>query len=120
MPLQFRIEGKIGIFAALGDVEFEEGIKVLESGLTRLRDQSIDSVLFDLRHSKESRSTAEIRGIAGVVQDHLPSGRLAVVADSDLYFGLSRMFTSQTDSDSLPSSVFRDLEEGMSWLKEAR
>ena len=84
MPIHFKIEDKIGFFTTIGDVEYEEGFQVLMDGLERLKSESVNRVLFDIRQSRESRSPQEIRSVAETVSKNVKNSKVAVVANRDL------------------------------------
>ena len=47
-----------------------------------------------------------------------PNMLIAVVAGSDLMFGLGRMWQTLVDDSSFKAGVFRSLEEANSWIKQ--
>ena len=116
MPLVFDMDSSVGVFSSEGDVEFEEGSRVLANGLDQLVDEGLHRVVFDIRRSNETRSPDEVRAIADIVKSRIAVGRMAVVASDDLYFGLGRMFQAFTASDGLEVGVFRDYDEAIQWM----
>ena len=117
MPLNFAFESNVGVFRTVGDVEYEKGLKVLKKGLAAIvKRGEPHAVLFDLRESAERRTADEIRGIADVVKGETLSGRLALVADEDLYYGLSRMFESYAEYAGFDCLVFREYDPALDWL----
>lgn len=47
-------------------------------------------------------------------------GRVALVASSDLHFGMARMYQTLSDSGTFEVGVFRTRSEADAWLAEAR
>ncbi len=118
MPLYFDLNEGVGVFRTVGDVEFEEGLRVLEAGLEAIRSaDGRNLVLFDIRQSTENRTHDELRGIAGVTQHQLGKGQLALVVGSELYYGLSRVFAAYAERDGLMAEVFLDMDAALQWLR---
>jgi hypothetical protein len=44
--------------------------------------------------------------------------RVAIVASTDLAFGLSRMYATQVDGPAIDVGVFRDIHQGQAWLDQ--
>ncbi|MDX1648269.1 MAG: hypothetical protein R3263_00310 [Myxococcota bacterium] len=75
--------------------------------------------LVDLRAIDASRvSSGGLRRLAGVFEkaDAGEPGRVAIVAASDLAFGLSRMYQAFRSESMSEICVFRELEEARRWL----
>lgn len=76
--------------------------------------------LVDLRAVDGARmSSAGLRQLAGVFEAHEKGepGRVAIVASSDLAFGLSRMYQAFRSQSMSEIRVFRDLDEACRWLE---
>jgi hypothetical protein len=118
MGLSFELRDGIGIFSSSGDVEYDEGMQVFRSGLEELArsEHAPARMLFDLLESTESRSQAELRAIVDVAKQHLPGGRMALAAQSDLLFGLSRMFGIHAEQAGFEAAVFKSRDEAIAWL----
>ena len=113
---------QLTIYTAKGSISGEEVKKAIrgfyEHGpITRhvLWDLSL-AVLVDL-------SAEDVRQIAHVPRQSLElrqDGKTAIVAPSDLAFGLSRMYQTSSQPEALPFKVqvFRDSEAAHTWLKE--
>ena len=119
VPITFHIDKNIGIFKTEGDVDYREGIKILQGGLQDIK-SSIDFplILFDIRKSKEDRDSDEIRGIAQILVDYFEDAKVALLVEGDLYFGLSRMFEAYMQPSNIQSRVFKNYDDALSWLKE--
>ncbi len=116
MPVSFTLNDGIGIFTTVGDVDFEEGLDILEKGMDEVRKSGQPHVLlFDLSQSAENRSVEELHMISVFIQERLPHAHLAMVAQQDLYYGISRMFSSFAESLSLESRAFRNRDDAIDW-----
>lgn len=84
------------------------------------------NALWDLTALEGARPTAdEIRTIVGILNDHAhkrPAGRTALVGESDLDFGLSRMGSILSELGKLPWQIqaFRTREEALAWITDAQ
>ena len=119
VPLTFELRDGIGKFTTVGDVEFDEGLKVLNMGLQEVVEFSDKSrlILFDLLKSTEDRSANEILEIANAVKEKLEFGKLVMVASAPLIYGLSRMFAAHTDVDGFDTFVTKTMDEALLQLK---
>ena len=77
--------------------------------------------LWDFRGCTMDLSGEELREIAevGAERDEEP-GRVALLADSDLIYGLGRMYEVIRSSPSAEYRVFRTEPEALAWLTEAQ
>lgn len=76
--------------------------------------------LVDLRAVDGERlTTAGLRRVAQAFEAHEKGepARVAIIASSDLAFGLSRMYQAYRSQSSTEIRVFRDLEEACRWLE---
>ena len=78
------------------------------------------AMMFDVSRSESlaTRSTGEIRKMAefaGSYADRI-GGRLAVVAASDVHFGLSRIGAARSESIGVDAQVFRTAADALKWL----
>jgi len=126
MALKYQLDTPIIRWIAQGDVDYHEGLKVsLESfDAARKADGSNWHVLANLLESTENRSEQDIRGIADLLVANLDvlSGRLGIVVQAPLQFGVSRMLQAYTDGQGVEIGLFPTEIEANSWLlgKEAR
>lgn len=79
-------------------------------------------MLFDIRESREQRSSDELRDIARFLagQGAEISRHCAIVAGDAFHFGLGRMFSAYSEPEGLEVRVFRDVEAAKRWLFERR
>jgi hypothetical protein len=104
----------------VGKYEPDDVIKTFESALNDPKCPNPASLLVDVRRS-ETLATAEISDIRRVAEYVGPfarrvGGRVAVVASSDVHFGLSRLGSVYTETVGVEAQVFRDVESAVSWL----
>ncbi|TVR50585.1 MAG: STAS/SEC14 domain-containing protein [Puniceicoccaceae bacterium] len=118
MPLVFNTTQGIGCFRAIGEVEFAQGSQTLQNGLRTLvaSKQEPYRVLFDLTRSAENRTGAELQEVAHQVRRVLDHGRLALVADKTLFFGLSRLFSAYAEYAGFEVGIFGTEAEAVAWL----
>lgn len=117
MPINFHTSNGVGVFTTIGDVDYLEGIEVLTHGLESIQSSDPLLVLFDLRQSLEHRSTEEVAGIADLVKPYVSgTAKIALLAEADLYFGLSRIFSVYVEDVKIAARVFREYDQALSWL----
>ena len=78
------------------------------------------ALMYDVSRSESlaTRSTDEIRKVAeflGSYADRI-GGRVAVVAPSDVHFGLSRIGAARSESIGVDAQIFRTAAEALKWL----
>jgi len=81
-------------------------------------DGSFD-ILSDYREVELSITPAEARAVMDTVKGW-HSGRIAMVANSDILYGMARLGQVHLDPDMSKVRVFRDEGEARSWLLEGR
>ena len=119
MPIDFRIDDGIGIYTTVGDVDYQEGISVLNNGLDKLNALEPVLILFDIRKTGEHRTPEEIRDIAEIVRSYFSKKiKIALVAQSDLYYGLSRIFAAYVEDTGVAVQVFKKYDDSLAWLKQ--
>ena len=78
------------------------------------------NVLLDLSHQTSAPDSAQIKKIAaatGRMREVVQWGALAVVARSDVLFGMSRMLEVMAEPHFATIRVFRDLAPAEAWLR---
>jgi hypothetical protein len=121
MPIDYEIRPEAIWFRTDGDVDYEQGLSVLEAGIAAARQQARGKrrpVVFDITASAERRSADELRAIAHFVGENrvVLEPRCAVVTGDDLRYGLARMFEAFAGEHDVRVSVFRDAGERSDWL----
>ena len=119
MPIAFEIDHATQrvVVTATGDIRIED-MAALVNRLAELRVLSY-SQRFDARGSAVVMSAEEMRRIVPLIgrlrEEHGPA-RTAFIADSDVSFGMARMYaTLSADTDS-GFMVYRTIDEGDAWL----
>jgi hypothetical protein len=76
-------------------------------------------VLLDLSEMTNAPERDQLRSVAGEVKDLTPKlrwGAIAIVAPTDLLFGMSRMFGIFSEGHFADTGVFRTIGEAERWL----
>jgi hypothetical protein len=125
MPIDFTIDKERKVLVACARGELSDA-DLLDYGQRLLDDPEIkqaDHELVDLTDvSSGSLISAEgVRELARFWRgeyDRIAAGKLAIVAPSDLAFGLGRMYQMLRDDGPDRIRIFRDMEEAWDWLGE--
>lgn len=122
MSLRYEIRDHVLWFETQGDVEYDEGLDTLGAAIRDAGERAPGrrfDVVFDIRNSRESRSSRELRGIAEFVGSHAEvlSGRCVIVAGDAFHYGLGRMFGAYSESQGVEVGVVRDVGAAISWLQ---
>lgn len=121
MPITFSIDDHVAVFTTIGHVDFETGLASIRDGLQVLAEQSgVPVILFDVQQSEKARSSDEIRTIVDAICDETPGAHIAVLAASDLHYGIARMFGSYAEGAGLNAMAFRDRQEAWQWCLKQR
>ena len=110
------------IVKVTGVLSFDEAMPVIKDFYDG---NPTKNVLWDLNAVTEIQiTTEEVEAIASFgprYQGKRKSGKTALVARKDVYYGLSRMFEIQSNIKGAPyqTTVFRNLEEAYQWLDES-
>ena len=75
--------------------------------------------LVDYRFLEPRLSAEDVEAIAatmGRLQDRFGSARWAIVTNSDLVYGLTRMYMAFSDDSPIEVSVFREMDAARDWL----
>lgn len=120
--LSFQIDKTASLVTATvrGELAFDDLRSMLHTFLLDPDlDPSVDR-LWDLREAQLPLSGADIGEMARVVHDvgESPGGRrLAIVATSDLPYGLVRMYTVFVEETNIETHAFHDIDQAPAWLK---
>ena len=120
MPVHAQIDWDAGLilFTARGPVTRAD----MESALSAIYEdpeRSLPSTyLWDLREAEIDWSGEQVKDFVYWVLANRPEGtsRNAVVASSDLQFGLARMYEALISEIPANLSVFRDMDEARAWV----
>lgn len=75
--------------------------------------------VFDAREAWTNLSADEIRDLVYLtdsLQSRHPLGPTAIIAQSDLVYGMARMYEILLEGKGVPVGVFRTVREGEEWL----
>ena len=121
MAVEYRIADGILTMSFVGQYEPKD---IVSRFLEAMNDPACPrpvALLVDVSRSESlaSRPAAEIRTVAeylGPYADRI-GGRCAVVAPSDVHFGLSQMGSVSSERVGVVSRTFRAREEAVAWLR---
>lgn len=126
MPIEIRdMDGGIGnLIVGAGEVTEEEYIDALKKHLTQNRDKFKKyrySIIDFTKVTEASVSSKAISLIANLCKGAAkvnPDPVVAVVANQELIYGLSRMWEMLCEETKWKIMVFRSRDDGVAWLKE--
>ncbi len=118
MPLCYTVEDGIVFVDVTGAPGFEE----VKAFIERWRaDPDLPSPVLVCRDNRgaEASDLETVRALADLAASlDLPAGsKLAIVAASDLDFGMSRMYELLAGDAGFAISVFRQMSEALRWLR---
>jgi hypothetical protein len=118
MPIRYGIKQQRLTITAEDHVEFEEGFAVFTKGLKLYSETQPlrPCILFDIRTSKEDRTADELKGIAAMVSQYVKNAHIAIVVQSELLYGLSRMFSVYASRDAAAIKIFSEEADALQWL----
>ena len=119
MPAKYRIDTSLGVVFTTG-----EGVvtkqEILAHGQRLREDPDFDpnyNQIIDVRKAmKIEVSAGELPAIAKLENIFSEHSLRAIVAESDLKFGMGRMIEGYSESSDGQIAVFRDMEEARRWL----
>lgn len=120
MPVTHEFEGQILTLRMTGEYVPADIRSALALALREPRVEPIHGMLFDVSDSSAiaRRSTQEIRAMAAFLAHNGPSfgGRLALVAVTDISYGLMRVGGADVESAGVTVRAFRKVDEAKAWL----
>lgn len=122
MAVHYQIRDGVLTLTLDGTYESRDVIRVFLEAIEDPKCPRPVALLVDVSRSKSlaTRPAAEIKMVAeflGPYAEHV-GGRVAVVAPSDVAFGLSRMGAVHSEGVGITAQVFRAREDALVWLKE--
>jgi hypothetical protein len=121
MPITSRIDSSrdLTIHTAKGDVSIDEIMEKVEA-LYGSSHRTLN-VLWDFRNAALSRIPSEdIRSLIDLAEPHrkIPrkGGKTAIVVQTAVDFGLSRMYENLADRLPHETMVFQSMEEALHWI----
>lgn len=123
MPVSYEFDHHIVALRLTGRYEPADVRTALHAALDDPRCTSAIGLLFDARGSRSlaERTAAEVRAMAQLLATHADRfhRRLALLADSDVSFGLMRLGAVAVEQQGVETSVFRRLSDAERWLAAA-
>jgi hypothetical protein len=120
MPVTYEIQGTLLRLNFEGTYEPDDIVQAFLDALADPRAPARVALLVDVSRSDSltSRSPDEIRMVAEFLGPHAEwiGGRCAVIAESALAFGFSRMGSVYSGKVGVEAQVFRDAESALAWL----
>jgi hypothetical protein len=122
MPLSVRIDPDTRVVWATGSGNLTRA-EILEGLVGMVGDPLFEpgcAQLCDLRDvtgvEVAGRELRQIVAEASALGSRLGSGKLAIVAERPVVYGLSRMYEVFTEDLGIEAKTFRDRDEAMKWL----
>jgi hypothetical protein len=119
LTITYRIEGDLLLTRIEGPTGYEDVRRYLDTLFADPRYMTGMSGLIDCRGVKSLFTVADLRKLAADIK-HRPELRArsksAVIASSNLVYGLLRMYEVFSEGDPVEMRVFRKPEEAMAWL----
>jgi hypothetical protein len=120
MPVLYNIQGNLLRMEFVGQYEPDDIIKTFVAAMNDPACPNPAALLVDVRRSEilATAPVAEIRRVAEFLGPYAAriGGRCAMVASSDVHFGLSRLGSVYSEGVGVEVQVFRDLESAAVWL----
>ncbi|MCI0451139.1 MAG: hypothetical protein L0Z51_01970 [Candidatus Latescibacteria bacterium] len=120
MPVQYSFHGNILKLELIGQYQPDDVITTFVAAMNDPKCPQPAPILLDVRQSETlaTAAVADIRRVAEYVGPYAArvGGRVAVVAASDVHFGLSRLGSVYTEGVGVEAQVFRDVEGAIAWL----
>ncbi|HXV13302.1 MAG TPA: hypothetical protein VEC56_03765 [Candidatus Krumholzibacteria bacterium] len=120
MPVTYSFHGSLLKIELVAQYQPDDVIKAFVAAMDDPKCPKPASLLLDVRRSETLATAAvvDIRRVAEYVGPYAArvGGRVAVVAASDVHFGLSRLGSVYTEGVGVEAQVFRDVESAVAWL----
>jgi hypothetical protein len=124
MPVAYEFDGSILVLRMTGEYLLIEIRIALAAALDEAESRIITGLLVDTSASESiaTRSLGDITSVVGFLAYHSQSygRRAALVATSDVAFGVLRMADADFDVAGVDTQLFRSYDEGMRWLQAQR
>lgn len=119
MPVAYEVNGRVLVVRMVADYEPADIRATIAAALMDRMIEPIDGLVFDVRSSTalRRRTGTDVRAMAAFLA-HVASDRtlrVALVADSDLAYGLMRVGAVDLASAGVTTMVFRDAAAAMTW-----
>lgn len=122
MPIRLEVQGPLMVSSAYGRLTDDE----LLAHYAAPEFQAVQTPWRELVDGREITDMAvtpngqmRLAGLASTSMDRLRGGRVAMVASTDLTYGMFRMWQLRRESLEFEVRVYRELEPALAWLKES-
>ena len=120
VPIAYHFEDDTLFTIIEGPTGYEDVKRYLDALTSDSRFRAGMPGLIDCRRVKSLFSVSDLRRMAADLRGRPEiRGRAAVLASSNLVYGLLRMYEVFSDGDPVELRVFRKPEEALAWLKGA-
>jgi hypothetical protein len=120
MPVTYAFHGNLLKLDLVGQYQPDDVITTFVAAMDDPKCPKPAALLVDVRQSETlaTAAVADIRRVAEYVGPYGPrvGGRVAVVAASDVHFGLSRLGSVYSEGVGVEAQVFREVESALAWL----
>jgi hypothetical protein len=120
----YDFDGRVLALRLVGEYSVTDIRATMLVALQDVGSRPIEGLLIDLRHSVSvaKRSLRELNAITSFLALHgsAYNGRVAIVATTDLAFGLARMAGVDLGIAGVEHCEFRDLPSALAWLTTPR
>ena len=121
MPIHYRpdFDAHIAHITAEGQVTYDDCLGLIEAKRSHVPTRLHE--IFDYRNIETAFEHAQVEEIAGLVRElyaNVSNIRFAVVVDTGLSYGMSRMFDVYLDQ-TVEFEIFEDYDAAYSWVNEA-
>lgn len=120
MPVTYALEGRLLRLDLVGEYSPEEVPKAFLAALADPACPRLVALLLDVTRSRSlaGRAPGELRAVSEFIGPYAErvGGRCAVVAPSDVLFGMSQMGAVFSEAVGVSARVFRTHPEALQWL----
>ena len=120
MPVTYQIDGRLVRLICVGSYAPRDLRQIFLAALADPEFPQDAAFVLDVTQSEslQQRTTDEIRATAYFLEPHVDKigGRCAIVATSDVHYGLSRMGAVFSEDIGAEVQVFRSLDEAYAWI----
>ena len=122
MPHSAQFLDNLGlvVFRFWGDVEYDEIRNAFDEAVNLPGFRPNLKAIVDARDATTQMTGSDVQKLASYAQKTDPlwgESKWAILASSDLVFGLSRMYSALTSEYEVKTLVFRTLENASDWLE---
>jgi hypothetical protein len=121
MPVASAFDGDVAVVQMAGEYTPADIRLAISTLFAAPRPRPVTGLVFDVRESSvlPRRTAKDIRAMAAFLAHVGPlyGSRLALVADTDLGFGLMRMGGADVDAAGVETMTFRTADAALAWLR---